>query len=102
MLDELLIYITMPVIGLTICPGFLLCIPGLVLFIAPLIVLAVLALAAGLAVAAVAAPLVVARAVVHRVARMHRADERAADRRAVGRDEGALVEASNSGTAALR
>jgi membrane protein implicated in regulation of membrane protease activity len=102
MLDELLIYITMPVIGLTVCPGFLLCVPGLVLFIVPLIVVAVIAVAAGLAVAALAAPLLVTRAVVHRIARTHGARDGSADRRAGGRDEADLVNATGPGVAALR
>jgi hypothetical protein len=71
MADESLVDLTMPVIGLTVCPGFLLCVPAigfaLVLALLPLVAVGVVALAAGLVAVAVAAPLLVARSLARRV-----------------------------------
>ncbi|HEV2811860.1 MAG TPA: hypothetical protein VGW10_01305 [Solirubrobacteraceae bacterium] len=70
--DESLGLVTMPVIIPTIAPGFLLCVPGLVFVLFPVIVLAVAAAAGALAVAAaagaVAVPLLVARMLALRAA----------------------------------
>ena len=51
MIDGLLVFITGPVLGATLCPGLLLCVPGLILFGAaiaiPIVVLAALAMLLG-------------------------------------------------------
>lgn len=62
--DELLVMVTMPVVGLSVCPGFFLCVPALALLILPLVALGVLAVAIGALVAAVAVPLLAGRAAI--------------------------------------
>jgi hypothetical protein len=64
--DELSAMVTMPVIGLTICPGFLLCIPGIAFAIVPVVVLGLVVLAAGVVIAAAVLPLLVASAGLRR------------------------------------
>lgn len=66
--DELSAMVTMPVIGLTICPGFLLCVPAFALVVVPVVVLGLAVLAAGLVVAAAVVPLLVASAGLRRAA----------------------------------
>jgi uncharacterized membrane protein len=51
LVDDLLIFTIGPVLGGTLCPGLTLCVPGLVLLLAPIVALAVV----GLLLAAVAA-----------------------------------------------
>ena len=67
----------------TVCPGFLLCVPGIVLALLPVIALGVLAAAAGLVVfagaVAVGVPLLVGRALARRV--RHALDARLPARR---------------------
>lgn len=80
-IDEVQAMITMPVIGFTIFPGFLLCVPGLLMVILPVVALGLLALATGLVVLTALAPLLIARALVHRVGRRTRARARVATAR---------------------
>jgi hypothetical protein len=67
-LDGLVVFVTGPVLGATLCPGITLCVPGLALFGAaialPLVVLGMLAL---LVAALVAIPFAVARGAVRLV-----------------------------------
>jgi hypothetical protein len=83
MLDELLIIVTMPVVGLTVCPGFLLCVPAIL-------------------VVAVAAPMLIARAGVRRIAQMPRAKGTRSSRRAGAQDDAQLVPARGARAAAAR
>jgi hypothetical protein len=61
MIDGILVFITGPVLGATLCPGMFLCVPGLILFgaaiVVPIVVVAALALLLG-AIAAMPYPLV--------------------------------------------
>lgn len=67
MYDELSVMITGLVAGAAIMPGFFLCVPGLALALAPLIVLGFLAVLVGLVIVLAVAPLLVAQRVAQRL-----------------------------------
>jgi hypothetical protein len=58
--------VTGAVAGLAIMPGFFLCVPGLVLVLAPLLVLALLAVAAGLLAGLLVVPVLLVRRIARR------------------------------------
>ena len=102
MADESAGLVTMAVIIPTICPGFLLCVPGLVLAVFPVIALAVLAAAGALLVAVAAVPLLAARALARRTRHALVARRRIAQRRAGRADEAFVVESAGPRAPALR
>ena len=54
--EELILFVDMIVIGVTIMPGFLLCVPALILVITPVVAIGLVAAAAGLVIFLVTAP----------------------------------------------